>query len=86
MDNVIQLHKPQKRESVRGMARKILKQASDAVGEPHTVIMITMGENGTFAEHMISDGSMHEVDIFGRAAAMMQIVQQTYLIGPDDDE
>jgi hypothetical protein len=69
MGEVVVLQQPRK-ETVRGAVRASLTDAVRSVKNCRAVVIVALGDDGTFALRSVSDGRITEFDKYSRAGAI----------------
>jgi hypothetical protein len=71
MGEVVRLPR-KKRQTIRGAARACMSEALDSAAKPVSVVVVVLGENGTFAMRSANiEGRIADFDMYSRAAALM---------------
>ena len=81
MSEVVRLKRP-RNETVRGVARQLVTEATRQVKDPSAVVVIAMNAStGEYAVRMTNDrDTISPIDVYGRAIALMNQSQMQYLV------
>lgn len=70
MGEVIRLARPRK-VTIQSAAREGMRDAMQSVIKPHAVVMVVLGEDGTYAMRSASLSKVPDFDMYSRAGALM---------------
>lgn len=71
MGDVIPFKKP-RQETIRGAARSTLTEAMCGVKKPNAVVIVVLGEDGTFAFRSAFVDGVNAFDTYSRAGAVIE--------------
>jgi hypothetical protein len=81
MGEVVRL-KRERRETLRGVSRKLLTEVLDSTDKPDAVVIVALKADGRFAIRSANHETMQDFDMYSRAGALIE-AQRMKLLDSD---